>query len=191
MSLVFTKTLQVIPFLSKRISALCHATKQSQDIIHHHRCPRRIIASRSLPCCHVLKTTNRKYAQCLWSLNSNARGQSLGQLILAKLVNKLPRFYKIQWIIAKKTAFGQIRNTTKPGSFRSPRGNNTDVEISYCLINVVEVSGSLSADVLVFRCLHDGCWSSDSLLNTYIMKNVCPDVSEEHAASIIRCLILV
>ena len=75
----------------------------------------------------------------------------LGQLILAKLVNKLPRFYKIQWIIAKKTAFEGIRNTTKPGSLRSPRGNNTDVEISDYLIDVVEVSGFFSVDVLVFR----------------------------------------
>jgi hypothetical protein len=57
----------------------------------------------------------------------------------------------MQWIIAKKTAFGRIRNNTKPGSLRSPRGNNKDVEISDCLINVVEVSGSLSTDVLVFR----------------------------------------
>jgi len=39
----------------------------------------------------------------------------------------------------------------KPGSLRSPRGNNTDVEISDCLIDVVEVYGFLSADVLVFR----------------------------------------
>lgn len=37
------------------------------------------------------------------------RDRLLCQLILAKLVNKLPRFYQIQWIIAKKTAFG--RNT--------------------------------------------------------------------------------
>jgi hypothetical protein len=44
-----------------------------------------------------------------------------------------------------------IRNTTKPGSPRSSRGNNKDVEISDFLINVVEVSGFLGVDVLVFR----------------------------------------
>jgi len=39
----------------------------------------------------------------------------------------------------------------KPGSLRSSRGNNTDVEISDFVINVVEVSGFLGVDVLVFR----------------------------------------
>ena len=39
----------------------------------------------------------------------------------------------------------------KPGSLRFPRGNNTDVEISDLLIDVVEVSSFVSADVSVLR----------------------------------------
>jgi hypothetical protein len=46
---------------------------------------------------------------------------------------------------------GGISNTTKPGGLRSQRGNNTDVEISDFLIDIVEVSGFLSVDVLVFQ----------------------------------------
>jgi hypothetical protein len=110
----------------------------------------------------------------------------LGQLILAKLVNKLSRFNTVRWFIANKTASG--RNTLyheawqsqipaweqhRCWDFRFVNRCSWGLQFRQC--------GCFSA-----AGLHDGCWSSDGLLNSYIMKNVCPDVSEERAASVIK-----
>jgi hypothetical protein len=110
----------------------------------------------------------------------------LGQLILAKLVNKLPRFYKIQWIIAKKTAFG--RNTQYHEAWQS----QISAWEQYRCWNF-RLSNRCSWGLRLPRCLcfsvsglHDGCWSSDGLLSSHIMENVCPDASEERAASVIK-----